>query len=144
MISIQHKLILNLLRKDSRKSLMELAKENNIKIHAVHKAKKYLDRTVIKKYTIILNFENIGCKTRLFLILHPKISHFTKLRDFLYKSSNVNSMQIIDDYCSLIVDILFYDSGELMEFLDALKGFEFHKKEIAYVGEELKKEDFLL
>lgn len=136
--------LLNSLRSDGRINLKEIAEKLKVPSSKIYNIKTKLDKGIINKYTILLNFERLGFTLRLFFILHPKINYFHDVGILLRSTQNINNLYIIDDHCSYFFEAIFYDTRELANFLASMNKFEFNKKEYLYITEEIKKEGFLL
>ena len=144
MLDLHHKKTLNLLRENSRRNFKDIADKLGITIFKAYKIRDKLEREIIERYMVLLDFREIGYETRVFMILKPKVNFLNDVGLFLENCSNVNNLHLIDDFCSYFLEAIFKDMKGFSGFLNDLSRFDFNKKEIMYVSEENKKEGFIL
>jgi len=144
MLDLHHKKTLNLLRENSRRNFKDIADKLGITIFKAYKIRDKLEREIIERYMVLLDFREIGYETRVFMILKPKVNFLNDVGLFLENCSNVNNLHLIDDFCSYFLEAIFKDMKGFSGFLNDLSRFDFNKKEIMYVSEENKKEGFRL
>lgn len=144
MLDLHHKKTLNLLRENSRRNFKDIADKLGITIFKAYKIRDKLEREIIERYMVLLDFREIGYETRVFMILKPKVNFLNDVGLFLENCSNVNNLHLIDDFCSYFLEAIFKDMKGFSGFLNELSRFDFNKKEIMYVSEENKKEGFIL
>ncbi|OGM02091.1 hypothetical protein A3K72_00060 [Candidatus Woesearchaeota archaeon RBG_13_36_6] len=139
MLSKNEMMILASLRKNSRQSLTKVSKETSIPVSTVYDKIKQHENGVIKKFTSILDFPALGFNIRANVLVKGKKK---ELRDFLLDSWNVNSVFQLNEGYDFAVDCIFRYMSELKEFMDQLEKMGV-KKEVYYVTDELRREDFL-
>jgi len=145
MISEDQKRILSELRKNSRASLKELAQKINLPSSTVHDRVKRYQGKIIRKHTSLLNFQEMGYRTHLFLAMKTKRVSRDELENFLRDSGNVNSIYQVNDQFDYLVEAIFKDAKEAHDFLEQLR--ERFVIETLYVHNVIsnpKKEEFLI
>lgn len=142
MINQKDMLILSYLRENGRVSLTKLAKHTSIPISTLHD--KIRKNSLIKKYTSILDFSKLGYELSVNIMLKVKKEQRKLLKEFIQKSFHVNSAYVIDNHYDVIIECYFKNLREMYHFLDSIdEMFKYNKKEVFYVIEALKKEEFM-
>lgn len=131
-------MILAHLRENSRQSLSRISKNTNIPVSTIYEKIKQNKDGVIKKFTSILDFPALGYNIR----AHVLVKDQEGLQDFLMEHKNVNSIFQLNEGYDFAVDCIFRYMSEVKEFMDGLDNLGV-KKEVYYVTNELKREDFL-
>lgn len=139
-------LIISKLRKDARQPLTIISKQLNIPVSTLYEKIKVLEGNIIKKYTIIPNYEKLGFSLRIiyFLNFKDKKTENEKLKEFLINHPNVNSVFRISGNYNFVVDCIFKSVQEMHDFARKLDDFDIENKKICYVMNELKVENFLI
>jgi len=143
MITDKHLKILNQLRKNSRKSLVVISRETNIKVPEIYSLiDDLLNKGILKRCTSIINHEDIGYG---FNILFNVESNSPKeFEDYIKSSNNINNAFLLSK-SNFTLQCYFKDMNEIEKFKDALKysnivnSFTDH-----YVLDTLRQEDFYL
>ena len=144
MLDLHKKKILNSLRMDSRRNLVEIAGEFGLALWKVRDANKELDSRFVGRYTVLLDFDKIGCNLRMFFILKPRMGSIYELERFLKRARNINNLHLVDDYCTYFFEAVFFSNKGLNKFILELNKFDFNEKKQMFISEEIKKEGFLL
>ncbi|MBI2564565.1 Lrp/AsnC family transcriptional regulator [Candidatus Woesearchaeota archaeon] len=135
--------ILSCLRQDGRMSLTELSKSTGIPVSTAHDRLKHTQGFLFQKYTIVLNYSNIGFSTRAIIFVKSTSIKRDDLKDFLSKHPHINSLYSVNndfDYC---FECIFKDIGEMEFFIQAISDkFQIKKKEIHYILKEHSREKF--
>lgn len=135
--------ILSNLRENSRESLTRLSKKTRIPVSTLFERIKTYDNKIIKKYTSIINFDEIGYKTRAHILVRPWPETKNKVEEFLQKSSIVNSLYKVSTNFEYLTEIICKDMQEFHNFLEKLEALKLEQKEVLFVIAELRKEEFL-
>ncbi|MBN2881312.1 Lrp/AsnC family transcriptional regulator [Candidatus Woesearchaeota archaeon] len=134
--------LLECLREDSRLKLQEISKLTKIPVSTLYDTLKILRRTIIKKFTTILDFYNLGYKTHAIIILKPNSNDKKKLQSYLYTNNNVNSLYNVDNN-SFLIDAILKDNKELQTFIQTIESLaSIENHEVYLVYEEFKHEEF--
>ncbi len=137
MLTNKEILILKQLRKDCRINLKELREVIGLSTATIlHKIGK-LERTVIKRHTILLDNKQIGYPIRNNFILRAKDQNNTK--QFLMDHFNVNSISMTEDN-EFYVDCFFKDLKEMYSFVNQLEEKDIEIKHTVHVIEGVKEE----
>ena len=143
MLTKKEILILKHLRTDSRRSLAKLAREQGIPVSTLFTRVNQLESSVIKSNTTLLDFSRLGYNLVTFIFLKLKDNSKQEVIDFLTKHPNTNSLSRINNGFDFFLESIFNNMGSYTKFCEDLKKLNIKTKDIFFVVEELKKEDFL-
>lgn len=130
------------LRQDSRMSLTRISRKTGIPVSTIFDRLKSNDFVI--RNTALLDFGKIGYGARATILLRAKKDEKDKLREFLVKSFNVNSLYKVNNGFHFMVECVFRDVKELEDFVDLLdEKFAIRTKEIHYIIDDIKREAFL-
>ena len=130
------------LRQNSRTSLTILSRKTGVPVSTIFDRLK--SNNVIIKNTALLDFTKLGYSTRANILLKAKKGEKDKIKEFLVKSFNVNSLYKVNNGFHFMAECIFRDIKELEDFLDLIdERFSVRTKEVHYIIDELKKEAFL-
>ena len=130
------------LRQNSRTSLTILSRKTGVPVSTIFDRLK--SNNVITKNTALLDFTKLGYSTRANILLKAKKGEKDKIKEFLVKSFNVNSLYKVNNGFHFMAECIFRDIKELEDFLDLIdERFSVRTKEVHYIIDELKKETFL-
>ena len=121
MLSKKECIVLSCLRKDARMSFVKLAGLVGIPVTTVYEVVRRLERKVVDRYTVDVDFEFIGFNVRMNFIL--RANKKKDLLKFILGSEYVNSVFKIDGN-GFFVDALFLNFDKYNSFKEALEGFE--------------------
>ncbi|MCP3682301.1 MAG: Lrp/AsnC family transcriptional regulator [bacterium] len=127
------------LRNDARKSLLRISMETGLPTSSLCDKLKKLEGNLIIRHVTLLDFQRIGYGLKANVLI--KVKDKEKLREFLLKNQNVNSVFRTNNNMDFFAECIFQSMSELEDFcerLDALKA----KKKIHFVTAELKREGF--
>lgn len=134
--------ILSHLRKDARKSLVDVANEADIPISTVYdKVRKY-EKGIIKKHTCILDFQKIGYNIRVMMLM--KIRDEKNFREIAKSHRNVNSVFKLSDQGKYLADCIFRYMTEMEDFLTSLSECGVEENDMHFISEEVVRENFLV
>jgi DNA-binding Lrp family transcriptional regulator len=132
------------LRENARFSLMELSRQTGIPVSTVYERLRQHKNTVISKYTVLLNFRNLGYGVRLFFIIKAKKNKKEKLKQHLLALSCVNTLHRVNHGNDFLGEALFKDISQGEAFLEELEeNYETKRQETYYILETLKQERFM-
>ncbi len=144
MIPEKEKQIIAALRKNARYSLKELAQKLDMPTSTVHDKVKRYEKTIIQKHTSLLNFQELGFNTHLFLAIKTKRGQRNELENYLKNSCHTNTLYQVNDQFDFLVETIFKNPKEAQDFLDELKeNFIIEKFYVHNIICNLKKEEFL-
>jgi len=136
-------LILTHLRADSRKSLAMISRETDIPISTIFDKVNKLGKSMISKYSPLLDFQKLGFGLRVNFVLKANDKKKQELKDFLLINKNVNSMLRLNNDFDFFIEAVFRDMKGLEEFSESLEKFKIKKKKEFFIIEDLKREEFL-
>lgn len=131
--------IISHLRQNSRQSLIDIARKTSIPLSTVYDKIKSHEGSTIKKFTSIVDFPSMGFSIRASVLAKGKSK---ALREFLARSSNVNSLFQLGGSYDYSIDCIFRYMKEMDSFMERLDELS-DRKEVHFVTEELRREDFL-
>ncbi|MDI6736901.1 MAG: Lrp/AsnC family transcriptional regulator [Nanoarchaeota archaeon] len=137
-------LIISALRQNCRQSLTDMSKETRIPISTIHERINCYDKTLIKKHTALIDFAKLGFNTRAKVLIKVEKEQRKKLQDFLEDCKNVNTLLKVNNGFDFLADMVFPHIKEMEDFVEGIeKKFRVLNKEVFYVIDELKMEEFL-
>jgi len=139
MIKEKYLRLIKCLRHNCRDSITKMSENLNSPVSTVfdrlNNTKKF-----IKKFTSIVDFDKLGLiRTKIMIIPYSK----RKILDFILKNKNVNSAYTLETDCKILLDCLFRNKYEYMDFIRELKILPIYEKTVYFVEEELKVEEYL-
>lgn len=131
------------MRENSRESLTRLSKKTRIPVTTLHNKLKEYEGDLINKFTSIVNFSRLGYKTKAQILLKPNPETKKQLEEFLMKNKAVNSLYKVSTAFEYSVEVIFKDMEELQDFLNKVDEFKVFQKEVVFVLNDMRREDFL-
>ena len=137
-------ILISYLRKDARKNITKMSRVTGIPISTIFdKIKKY-KKSVIERFTSLINFKALGYDIRVNMILRVDRNDKGVMENFLLKHENINSVLKIASGYDFLVDAVFKDMGEFENFVSLLdKRFNIIDRKEYFIFNELKREAFL-
>lgn len=135
-------LILKHLRKNARKSLAKLSREEGIPVSTIFSKVSRLESSFIKKNTSLLDFPKMGYGLTTFMLIKLKDSSRKEVIGFLSNHPNTNRLSKINNGFDLFIESIFENMKSYNNFIENLNQFNI-KNHVFFAIEELKKEDFL-
>ena len=114
-------MILNELRKNARVSLLEVAKKTDIPLSTIYDKVDHYEKDLIKKYTSLLDFSNIGYLSRVLVALKVKKEARQGIEDFLKKHPNVNSLYKVNSGYDYLAEIISKNSKETQDIVEEIE-----------------------
>ncbi len=139
MLSENEMKIISHLRQNSRQSLIDIARKTDIPLSTIYDKIKNHEGSTIKKFTSIVDFPAIGYNIRTSVLIKGRQK---PLREFLLTSPNVNSLFQVGGNYDYSADCIFRYMKEMDSFMEKLDTLS-SKKEVHFVTEELRREEFL-
>ena len=136
-------LILSLLRKNSRESLTKISKVSNIPISTIYDKLKIQQDNIIKKHTCILDFSKIGFNSRASLSIKTNLNKKQELKEYLIKHPNINTIYKINNGYDFWIECIFKHIKDLENFIEFLEIKYNIKKQVYYIIEDIKREEFM-
>lgn len=137
-------LIISALRQNCRQSLTDMSKEIKIPISTLHERINCYNTTLIKKHTALIDFAKLGYNTRAKVLVKVDKEQRKKLQEFLLCCKNVNTLLKVNNGFDFLADMVFPHIKEMEDFVEGIeKKFRVINKEVFYVIDELKMEEFL-
>ena len=139
--SEQDLLILHELRKNSRNSLVNIARITSIPTSSVFDKVNTLQKNLIRKHVSILDFSKIGYGLTAHYLLTA--SKKAALKHFLLRHPNTNTISMVNNGTDYFVEAIFKNMKQAEEFSEELQQFGLKYYHEHYIAEEVKREDFL-
>ncbi len=135
--------IITQLRKNARESLTRMSKKTSIPVSTIYDRLKVHENSLIKKFTSLIDFNELGFMTRVYIAIKVGSDKKDILKEHLSKHPNINSFFRINNDYDFLVEGIFKNIKQLQEFMDNLeKRFNVETK-IFYIVEDIKREAFL-
>ncbi len=136
--------IMSHLRKNSRESLTSLSKKTSIPISTIYDRMRAHEEGVITRHTVLIDFSKIGYNARAKIILKVDRGEREKLKEFMMRNPNINSVYKVNSGYDFMVEAVFKHIKDMEDFVDNLEQkFNIEEKTVLYVIEDIKKEAFL-
>jgi len=138
-------IIISQLRNDARISLTNLSKKTSIPVTTIFDSiKANKKNNIIKKFTSLINFPELGYKTRANIAFKVESSSKEELRDYLLKHQSINSLSRINNGYDFMIEGVFKEIIDMENFLDEVESrFQIQDKKSFFIVEDLKKEAFM-
>ena len=118
--------IIEILKRDSRVPIREIAKQTKIRPSTVHqRIQKLIENKVIEKFTIKLNNKEVGENFIVFILIKGSTSEY--IDNKILNNRHVKEVFGITGEYDLLIKLKFEDIGEFHEFI---LDFRKKKKEI--------------
>lgn len=144
MIKDKDLVILSSLRKNGREKLTTISKKTNIPVSTIFDKLKTHQDQCIKKHTTLLDFAALGYHSRANILIKASRDEKEALKEFLMKSSFINSLFKVNNGFDYMVEGIFRDIRALELFMDTLETkFKVLNKQVFFVIDEMRREDFL-
>ncbi len=135
--------IITQLRKNARKSLTRMSKKTSIPVSTIYDRLKVHENSLIKKFTSLIDFNELGFMTRVYIAIKVPSDKKDGLKEHLAKHPNINCFFRINNDYDFLVEGIFKNIKQLQGFMDNLeKRFNVETK-IFYIVEDIKREAFL-
>ena len=140
----REKLLVSELRKNGKKSILNIAKENKIPKSTMFVTLKHLEKNKVLEQKVLINFEKIGYGIKIFYLIKTNMKHRTNFRFYLIDKKNINSLYELGLGSDFLFEAIFKNFKEVHEFEKEFeKKFEILEKQIFNVIENVKIESFL-
>ena len=134
----KNRIIINKLRQNSRASLIGLSNETGFPVSTIYDKIKRMEQGVIKRYTVIIDFEKLGYKLHLLFMI--KSNQTNKLAKELITHPNVNTMLITNNEYNVLLECFFRNAREMNQFTHILDNFHIKGKKMFYILDDVKRE----
>jgi len=114
--------ILSTLRSNARETLTTISRKTGIPISSIFDRLKKLEaERVIVRHTSLLNWNKVGIKIRVLLLLRMDEKRKDAVEKWFMEKQHVNNIFRINGSLNLIIEALFRDVTEQQTFLDSFK-----------------------
>ncbi len=134
--------VLRHIRNNARVKLSCISRAENIPETTVFDLLKKMEKTIIKRFAMVIKPESVGYPIRLYAAVNANTSDKQKeLIEILLCNRHVNNLYLAE-HNTLLVDAVFRDVAQADSFLCTLKSAEAGDSEYVFITEELKTEKF--
>ncbi len=131
------------LRRNGRATLTALSNQTQVPISTIYERLRQQQGTIIKRYTVLLDFQKIGYFVHIYFILKAEKRQKHKVLDFLEKNNAVNSVYKVNNGFDFICEAFFENIQAAEHFIEVLEDkYAVRKMQSFYILEEIKKEEF--
>ena len=134
--------LLNLLREDSRKTLVQINKETDIPISTLANKLKSWGSSIILKHSSLIDFAKLGYTIKAGFVLQGGLKN--EIERFLMNHPNVNSLYRLIGNHDIYAECVFRNMNELSDFKENITAFGIKSLEQIDLLEEIKREGFRL
>jgi Lrp/AsnC family transcriptional regulator, regulator for asnA, asnC and gidA len=136
-------LLLASLRDNARITLTELSKQLNVPISTLYERLKQAEGTLIKRFTAIVDFAQMGYHVKVELLLKVQNSQKDRLKGFLMACEHVNKLQKLNNSFDFCIEGYFKTIVDVDHFVESIeREFPIVDRAIYYVTEDLMNEMF--
>lgn len=136
--------IISCLRGNARQKITGISRETGIPATSIYDAVRRHEKRFISKYSTLLKFSELGFSTRIYAALKVEEGNKEKLRAFLQKHANINSIYQIRNRFDFLIEALFKNAFEADLFIkDVESRFPLLEREIFYIVDSIEQEKFL-
>lgn len=137
-------LVISYLRRDARESLTRISKQTNIPVSTIFDKIRFTKGRLIKKFTTIIDFQNLGFYARAVLLIKVKREERDSIKEYLISHKHVNSAFRVNNNYDVLVEAVFKNISEYEQFVDELDSkFTIEQKQAFFILEDIKREEFL-
>ena len=137
-------LIVSNLRRNGRETLTEISKFTGIPVSTIFDRIKNKCFGLIKKNTILIDFNMLGYSIVVHMVLKVNKSEREKLKEYVKKHRHINTAYRINNGYDYLLEGVFKNVKDLEEFLEKLdENFSIEQKQIYHIIDEIKREEFL-
>jgi len=131
------------LRNDARAQLTTISKKTGIPISTIYDRLKNKSNGLIFKNVSLIDFESIGFNTRANICIKCSKTSKDKVREFLAKHQNVNSLFKINNGYDFLAEVIFKNVRDLEEFIETIEDkFIIKSKQVFYIIDNIIRESF--
>lgn len=142
-MKINDLVIVSNLRQNSRVTLTKMSRKTRIPVSTLYDKLRSYEGNLVRKFTSIVNFSKLGYKTKAHVMIKPFPETKKELELFLMESRCVNSLYKVGTNFEYLAEVVCKDMTELHEFLGRIDDLKVAGKEVLFVIDDLRKEDFL-
>jgi DNA-binding Lrp family transcriptional regulator len=143
-ISKKDMLLLGHLRENSRETLTRMSKKTGVPVSTLYDRLQYHNGRLITRFTSLLDFKVLGYMIRVHMLIRVSHDSKDKLRSFLERASNANSVVALNNDFDFLIDGVSKDMAELESFKDKLyANATIEKFKSFFVVDEIKREAFM-
>jgi len=113
--------ILSALRANGRETLTKISRDTGIPISLVFDRLKRMEEVIIKKYSCSVDWERLGLKRRVLLLIRLPERLREQAQARLANSHHINNLWRLDNKCGLAAEAMFLDLRQEERFIEALK-----------------------
>jgi DNA-binding Lrp family transcriptional regulator len=137
-------MIISSLRQNAREKLTSISRKTGTPVSTIYERIKQQQLSIIKKFTALLNFANLGYSCRANICLKARKETREELAEYLMKHQNTNSMYKINNGYDFLLEVIFKDIRELEDFLEAVdERFKLKGKQVYYIIDDIVRENFM-
>ena len=131
------------LRQNARQKLTKISKVTQVPISTIFDKLKMFEQEIIKKNTVLLDFERLGFNARANICIKVPREHKEELRKYLQNHDNVNSLYKTTNNFDFITETVFRNLQDMQLFIEKIESKFDIEKEVFYLVEDIKREAFL-
>lgn len=132
------------LRLNARMGLTQMSRKTSIPVSTIFDKLKTYEKNIIQKHTSLIDFSKLGYNTRANITLKTNKQNREKLKEFLQKHQNINSVYKINNGYDYLIEAVFRHIKELEDFLEMLEEkFDATERKVYYIIEDIKREGFM-
>src|SRR3989344_2612891 len=132
------------LRKNVREKLTSLSKSLHTDVDNIHKLIKEEDGKLIKKFTALIDFAQLGYPIRVMMVMAVSSKEKARIASFLRKHQNVNSLFLINNGYDFFIEMIFKSIKDVHNFTENIESkYTIYDKKEYYILDALFEENFM-
>lgn len=136
--------LLSHFRRNAREALTKISRKTSIPVSTIFDRLKDLEKSIIKKHTSLIDFNELGYMMRANMTLKFQREDRQKAAKFLQTHVNVNSLYKITNGFDYMAEVVFKGLFELEQFREELEErFSVKDMEMHFILEDIKREEFM-
>lgn len=139
MLTEKETLLLNALRNNCRTNFSKLSNEIGLSVSTLFTKLKKLERDVVHKHTVLLDYRKIGYPIRNHFIVEAK--DIDKFKSYILNNFNVNSVALTENK-EYYIDCMFKDMKEQDDFKQKLEENAIIVKQVIHIIDGIKEKGF--
>lgn len=137
-------MIITQLRNDSRMTLTKISRKTSIPVSTIYDKIQSFKGDIITKHTSLLDFSKLGYNARINMLLKVERESRDSLKKYLEIHQNINSVFKVSNGYDFLMEGIFRNIKDVEEFIEDLEQkFKVEQKQVFYIIDEIKKEDFM-
>ncbi len=136
--------IISHFRRNARRNLTDISRETRVPVSTLFTWLRKFESSVIRRHTSIVDFGRLGYNNLAKIMIKADAKSKRELGQYLSRQPQLNSVCKITNGYDYLAEGVFRNFADLECFVESLEeNVKVRKREVYYVLEDLKREEFL-